>query len=328
MGLMNLAEIMDRSIEILKKYVTTIIMFSIGYGVIIFVGIFIFVLIGVIFIAVSMAILKNTAFIVVMVSILSFIVIAFTLTANIGIIKITSQEFFEERIYASSAVGASFKSIIKIFGITLIGLLLFLPAVGVFSLPVYFIHKISGSSPRASENPAIIIIAVIIIIIYIVAAISVIIAYITMFSFSLQALVIEKKGVIASVKSSFRLVRHDFWKIYGCIVLFGITTYAIRYSIMSFWALVVSLLFMILKIFNVQQSYTTFLSLALTYSNWPISLISWCIISPIGTIMVSLLYFNQRFKKEGYDMELRLKKIQKSGERDGLNDSSEFNKSL
>ena len=328
---MNLAEIMDKSIDILKKYVATIIMFSIGYGVIMFLGLFIFMLVGGVFIAIFISVLKNMVFTIILISILFIIVIAFSLTLNIGIIKITSQEFFGEKIYASGAVGASFKSIIKVFGITIIALLTFIPAIGIFSAPVYFLYIKSGATYRSMNSNlagVAMVIAIIICILYILAAIAVIIGYVTMFSFSLQALTIEKKGVLSSIKRSFNLVRSNFWRIYGCIILFGITIYAIQYSIISFLTLVISILFMILKFFNVQQSYTTFLTTALTYSNWPISLISWCIISPVAAIMTSLLYYNETFKKEGYDIVLKLKEIQKSQERDGLNASIEFNKSL
>ena len=329
MGVMNLAEIMDRSIEILKKYVTTIIMFSIGYGVLLCAGIVIVAIIGSIFLGVAIGFIKNVIFVVVIFSILGSALIALTLATQVGIIKITSQEFFEERIYASSAVGASFKSIFKVLGVTMIGLLLAIPAIGIFSVPVYFLYKnFESTAEFLKGNTAGIIIFTVIYMILILAAIAVIIGYITIFVFSLQALIVEKKGVIKSVKRSFYLVRHSFFKIYGCVILFSITVSAIQYSIVSFWGLAVSIVFMILKFFNVQESYTTFLTMALTYSNWPISLISWCVISPIGTIMISLLYFNQRFKKEGYDMTLRLKQIQKNQEREHLNESFLLNKPL
>jgi len=329
MGLMNLAEIMDKSIEILKKYLTTIIMFSIGYGVIMFLGLIIFTIGASIFAAIALGMIDNVVFTVIVISILVLIVLGFSLTVNIGIIKITEQEFYGERIYASNAVGETFKNIFKVLGITSIAVLLFIPVIGIFSVPTYLIYKFfEANSGLMGENPFGIIMFVVITIICILAATAIIIGYVTMFSFSLQVLTIEKKGVINSVKRSFKLVKNNFWKIYGCIVLFGITVYAIRYSIMSFWALITSIIFMLLKFFSVQQNFTTFLTMALTYSNWPISLISWCIISPLGTIMLSVLYFNQRFKKEGYDMFLKLKEIEKSQERDELDASLKLNKSL
>jgi len=329
MGLMNLAEIMDKSIEILKKYLTTIIMFSIGYGVIMFLGLIIFTIGASIFAAIALGMIDNVVFTVIVISILVLIVLGFSLTVNIGIIKITEQEFYGERIYASNAVGETFKNIFKVLGITSIAVLLFIPVIGIFSVPTYLIYKFfEANSGLMGENPFGIIMFVVITIICILAATAIIIGYVTMFSFSLQVLTIEKKGVINSVKRSFKLVKNNFWKIYGCIVLFGITVYAIRYSIMSFWALITSIIFMLLKFFSVQQDYTTFITMALTYSNWPISLISWCIISPLGTIMLSVLYFNQRFKKEGYDMFLKLKEIEKSQERDELDASLKLNKSL
>ena len=329
MGLMNLAEIMDKSIEILKKYLTTIIMFSIGYGVIMFLGLIIFTIGASIFAAIALGMIDNVVFTVIVISILVLIVLGFSLTVNIGIIKITEQEFYGERIYASNAVGETFKNIFKVLGITSIAVLLFIPVIGIFSVPTYLIYKFfEANSGLMGENPFGIIMFVVITIICILAATAIIIGYVTMFSFSLQVAVIEKKGVISSVKRSFNLVKNNFWKMYGCVILFGITVYAIRYSIMSFWALITSIIFMLLKFFSVQQNFTTFLTMALTYSKWPISLISWCIISPLGTIMLSVLYFNQRFKKEGYDMFLKLKEIEKSQERDELDASLKLNKSL
>lgn len=329
MGVMNLGEMMDRSIDILKKYVTTIIMFSIGYGVVMFLGLFILMLVGGIFAAFAVGIFENITFIIVMVIILCVIVVAVSLTINIGVIKIASQEFFEERIYASAAVGASFKSIIKVLGITIIALIFMLPAIAVFSAIIYFLYKgFQSSAVLMDGNLAGIILFVIIYIVLVLSVLAVIIGYVTLFCFSLHALTIEKKGVISSVKRSFTLVKHNFWRVYVCLILFGASIYAIQYSIMSFLGLVISILFMILKALNVEQSYGTFLAMAYTYSNLPFTLISWCIISPVATIMISLLYYNQRFKKEGYDMVLRLKEIQKNQEREQLNDSIEFNKSL
>ena len=73
MGLMNLAEIMDKSIEILKKYLTTIIMFSIGYGVIMFLGLIIFTIGASIFAAIALGMIDNVVFTVIVISILVLI---------------------------------------------------------------------------------------------------------------------------------------------------------------------------------------------------------------------------------------------------------------
>jgi hypothetical protein len=73
-----------------------------------------------------------------------------------------------------------------------------------------------------------------------------------------------------------------------------------------------------MKLLNIKQNYTTFTTLIIVYLRWPVTLLSWLVISPLGTIMLTLLYFNQRFKKEGYDMVLRLREIQKTDERKQL----------
>jgi hypothetical protein len=316
MGVMGLSEVMDRAVDILRKYIKTTLMLTFGYGAIGIAAVIAFIIIGSIVLGITFAMSKSTVMLGIMFFLIIAIIIAFSLSINVGIIKIANQEFGGEKVLAHNVIGDSLKSMFKVLGILICGLILFIPVAAVFSGIIYVLIKGFKSSLieldifRGKE-----ILLIIFSIIVMIAAIIVILAYITMLSFSLHAMTIEKKGVIGSIRRSYGLVRHDFWKMFGCIILFSLTIYGIRASLDSFFGVVGGVIFLVLKAMNAEQDFMSFITMLVSIMNWPLALISWLIISPIATNMISLLYFNQRFKKEGYDLILKLKDIKKIEER-------------
>jgi len=143
---------------------------------------------------------------------------------KIGLIKISSQEFLEERIYASQAIGASSKKFFKVLGVLLMELLLFIPIALVFAIIGYLIYNRYQQSmiflgPYGKTEISLMILTVAMSLLGILS----ILAYITVFSFSFHALAIENKGVFASLKRSYSIVKGDYFKILGCTILFGLT---------------------------------------------------------------------------------------------------------
>jgi hypothetical protein len=322
MGVMSLAEIMDRSIEILRKHIKTILLFSLAYGVI-FIGLIIIsVIVGSILVGIAFTASLGPVVIGIIFSLFALMIVAFSLALNIGMIKISSQEFLEERVYVDNALKATFKSLFKVLGIVVALTILFLPVIGIFAAIIYFLYtRIQISMiPFGTYGTTEVILIIISIIIIIIAAIVAVLAYITLFIFSLQVIVIENTGVIKALKRSYKLVRNNYWRMFGYIILFNITIYAIKVSLESFLALASSIVYLFAKFLNVGQDYKSFITKALTDFQWPLNLLSLLVITPIGTIMITLLYFNQRFKKEGYDIALNLDKIQKNEERKQLSE--------
>lgn len=329
MGTMSLTEIMDRSIEILKKYVKTIVTFNLAYGALCFIGIIGAIIIGGILVAIAIGLKLNIVVIVMVSSLIGIGIFTFIMSFKIGLIKISSQEFLEGRIYASQAIGASFKKNFVVLGVLLVEILLFLPVFGIFTAIGYVFYSRFQQPLLAFgmyENYDIS--TIILMIIFALFAILSVLAYITIFSFSFQAVAIENKGVIAALKRSYNLVKGDYFKILGCTILFNLSIYAIVYSLQSFLGIFASIIYIILKFLNFQQDFLSFATMAYNFSSWPISILSWLVISPIGTIMVTYLYYNQRFKKEGYDITLRLNKIQKHEEKEQLCESTQYNDSI
>jgi hypothetical protein len=328
MGIMSLAEIMDKSIGALRKYIKSIALFTVGYGIVAFILIFLIIVIGAVITAFTASGLESFWAIGIFLGLTAILAVDFAVSLYAGTIRIASQEYTGEQIFAQDAIRTSFKSIFKVFGIIFCGVVMFIPVGAAIGGIGYVIYK------AFDENIDIIalyqgreIIFVIVPILFILAVIFIISAYVTWFSFTLNALVIEKKGVFGSIKRSFSLVRHNYWRIFGCTILFGLTVAALRASIDTLLAAVSTILFFILKLLSISNDFITFFSMIYNYANWPINLITWMVISPIGVIMTSMLYYNQRFKKEGYDIVLRLREIEKKEEREQLSEIVKFNDS-
>lgn len=316
MGIMGLSEIMDRAIDILRKYMKSIVLYSLCYGMIYIAGVFILVFGGGIFVALSAAVFPNVVVPVVFISVIGIIAGVMAMASKIGVIKISSQVYDDEKVGLGEALGASFKNLHKVIGLFLIEIVLFLPIGAVFGGILYFIIRFFNFSFgfTGSYGPLGIVLIILTILVFLLLFF-VILIYTTIFSFALQAVVIEKKGIIASAKRSFMLIKKNFWRIFGTTLLIGLTIYAVQSSLTSFIALILSLFYLLIKFLNLPLDYLSFINLTFSLANWPISIISWLIITPMGTIMTTLLYYNQRFKKEGYDMIVRLKDIQKNNER-------------
>lgn len=315
MGKMNLAEIMDRSVDLLRKYIKTVVMYAIGYGIFSFIIIFVIAIGGVLFFALSALAPESYILPIIIGSVFGLFIFAFSMSYHIGIIKIAAQEYLGEAVYAHNAIGAAFKSIFKVFGIVAAAFVLFIPVIGIFGAAAYFLYKAYDewwiSLYMFNEEELLIIILAIM---SVIAAILVIVAYSTFYAFSLHAMAIEKKGIFGSIKRSWQLVRRNYWKIFGCNILFALTIYAVNSSFYSFLAVILGMIYLVMKFLNIQQDYLVFFTMAFTYGRWPINILSWLVISPIGSIMLSLLYFNRRSEREGFDMVLKLREIQKNNE--------------
>jgi hypothetical protein len=316
MGIMSLREVMDGAVDILRKYIKTTLLFTFGYGAIGMFATVILILIASIGGVITFAVSKNSVVLAIIISLAILLVIAIFLSINVGMIKIANQEFLGEQVLAHNAIGDSFKSILKVTGIVLCGIIIFIPVIAIFAGITYAIFKGFENSLividifRAKE-----IFLIILSIIVMVAAVMVVVAYTTLIGFSFHAMAIENKGVIGSIIRSFKLVKINFWKMFGCTILISFTIYAITSSIQGFFGVVGGIIFLILKALNVQQDFMAFITMVTSIVNWPLTLISWVIITPISMNMISLLYFNQRIKHEGYDLVLKLRELKKNEER-------------
>lgn len=324
MGVMGRAEIFDKSFAILRKHIKTIVLYILAFSVIVFVGMIVFIFLGAIIgVNLSIAFLSagfmTNVFLISIVTLYILFIIGFGLCFQVGIIKIASQEFLNESIYADQAIKSSIKSIFKVIRVIIAAMLLFLPIIAVLAIVIYILSpKIEQIVLLGFQGQ---IPLIIFLMIFLFVAMMLVLGYITILSFALHVAIIEKKGGFSSIKKSYQLVKKNFWKVFGCIILFMLSIYAIYISLQSFLALILGLVYLIMKILNMQLDYMTFMAQIYSFTRWPFFMVNWLVISPLLTIMMTNLYFNQRFKKEGFDLVLRLEKLVDKKERKQLSDS-------
>ncbi|MFW6022089.1 MAG: hypothetical protein ACOCQW_01035 [Halanaerobiaceae bacterium] len=333
MGTMNLAEIIDRSFDILRKYIKTIVIYTLGFGILGIIGLILVILLvflfGAMFSDVLDSLLINNSsdlsiylFVALLGSFYFFIIAIFTSSYQVGIVRITGQEFLDRRYYADKAIKTAFKAVFKVFGIIFTGFVLFIPVFVLFFAMIYFLTPIIDELIMTSTLTAGEIILIIVLFLLALTAVLFIFTYVTFFAFSIPALTIEKTGVIQSIKRSFYLVKDKFWRLLGIIVLFGLIVYAINLSLQSLIGLITGICYLLMKLINIEIDYLSFVTTVYNYTNWPLILINWFVITPISSIMITLLYFNRRFEKEGYDIMLKLIHLEKKEEREQSIDSS------
>ena len=113
-----------------------------------------------------------------------------------------------------------------------------------------------------------------------------------------QAIVLEDRGPLAGLARSWRLVAGSFWRTLGILVLMGILSYIIA----AFPATVVSFALTIgsgnaLDNLVRNQVITTLLAQ-----------LGQIVVLPLQLAIYTLLYYDLRIRKEGYDLELRIER--------------------
>lgn len=326
MANMGFAEILDRSFDILRKYIKTIVIYTIAYGMLALIGLVILVILGVI---IGLIIYFSGAgnlfngstdnftwgLIIFIGFLYSFIIASYSSGYQVGIIKITSQEFFQTRFYADQVIKDTLKSIFKVIGIVITAFFLFLPVIIIFGAIFYFMFPVIDDIFTMNVYGIDEVVVIILMIILVLLAFLMILVFATMLIFSIPAAVIEGKSAFNSIKRSYELVKNKFWRIFASVILIGLIIYAINISLQSFLGLITGIVFLIMRILSMEIDYFSFMTTIYQYSNWPLALINLLIITPIASIMVTLLYFNRRCEREGYDILLKIEQLKENNER-------------
>jgi hypothetical protein len=117
----------------------------------------------------------------------------------------------------------------------------------------------------------------------------------TMLSFAPVAIVLERMPVIASIRRSFFLIRHDFLRVFGIRALAGIVVWAI--------AAAVAMPFTIAQLIAGTDS--TAAILVGTVSASVGAIVGQVITAPFTAGVVVLLYTDRRIRAEAFDLVLR-----------------------
>jgi hypothetical protein len=124
--------------------------------------------------------------------------------------------------------------------------------------------------------------------------------YSNIYALSIPVAVFEKRSFFSAVIRSWLLLKGEFWKILGLRILWVVVIYIFMYAAQGLW-LTVSGIFYISPAFEYMGMMT---------STVMVFLISF-LVGPLEGIFPAVIYFNQRIKKEGMDIELCIEGLHK-----------------
>jgi hypothetical protein len=118
-----------------------------------------------------------------------------------------------------------------------------------------------------------------------------------MWSLSVQAKVLENKGVIDAMSRSSDLTKGDWGRIFVIWLLFLVL--GIGVSLLLRWPV------------EMAAGVSSIVALQRRTGGWRIALlvstfISECLVGPLGTIAFSLVYYDERVRKEAFDLQLMM----------------------
>ena len=231
-------------------------------------------------------------------------IFSFALTKKVGIVEITNKSLFNKRADILKVLGVAFKNIPRIVSVVIGGTILFLPAIIVFGgIVIAFVYNSLYLNEKSIIFGGIL---------FGLSFMAVLTCFLTVHVFSIQVALLEKLYFFKALKRSRELVKNNFWKIYGSLLIATLAIGAISYSIYSFFGVMVGIFYLILTASGMETETLAMLSMIGNLIRLPLQLIISLCIAPIGGIFTTLLYYNQRFKKEGYDLILRIEKMKET----------------
>jgi len=110
---------------------------------------------------------------------------------------------------------------------------------------------------------------------------------------SVPVAIVEKESPVASMERSMALTRGYFWQIFALLLLVGVLSYVVT--------LLLQIPVMVSTVTAAMAKHEV--SLGMTIYSHLAEFVSSVLVGPIGTISVSLMYYNLRVQKEGFDIQ-------------------------
>ncbi|RLV50627.1 hypothetical protein D9V37_01255 [Nocardioides mangrovicus] len=219
----------------------------------------------------------------------------FTAAANIVIaglvVPVVTRASLGEYISPGDAWRRARGSLLRLVGLSLLeGLVVALVFAVLVGLPVVVIFTAGGSGTGLGVGIALLFLGAVL------AAVAALSIHVRWFQLAAPALVSERIGVLAAVRRASRLSRGQFWRILGLFLLLLLVTGVVQ-QVISLPFTIVGALF--LAAFPDHGGF-----LGLLVSSNLANIVSGAIVTPfVGSVAV-LQYLDQRFRKEGFDIEL------------------------
>lgn len=314
MGIMNLAELLDSSVFILRKYCKSFIIFNLGYWAVAFIALFVLILVMAFGIAGALMFSGgNPIGMAVFIGLVVLIVMTVGFCNSVGAIHLSSQDVIQVPVDAAKAIGSSIKSTFPVMGLALLGLLPLVPVgYGVWKLVGGYVQDLTGKNSEdmltafgsAEQRMLLTIVGLLVVLLLLLAIVN---AYATLFAYALPAMVLEKKGPLAAVRRSVQLLRGSFWRMYGIISLIMMIMYGISFSLDSFFLMISGLVELAMHFMGLEPG--AGFTLVYVYGRGLANFFYALLFNSLGAVILTQLYYNRVFETEGYDLRLRISRL-------------------
>ncbi|MCL2841500.1 MAG: hypothetical protein FWE05_12110 [Defluviitaleaceae bacterium] len=306
---MNAAELFDRTIDVYKKSFGKQLAFAAIMGVISFIGmmIFGFVLAFIIIfstatflgaIAIDEAVLIILPIIVVLV--LSPLLLLWTAVSNSGHMILAKQAFYGH--YIKLPYAEMPKMALRVFTALLAQFLLIIPFIlvvgglAVLLFPVWDMLFLVGYGN---------VLPVVSLVLFVLLTVVGFAVFTNIFAVTTAVAIFEDKYFFSAVSRAFGLIRDEFWRILGIRILWIAVIFTTVMSIQGVFAIVQQFSFF----FAGSIGTTAAILLALFgFFGSIVSIAANFLIMPLDGIFQTMIYFNQRIKKDGLDIEIAIEK--------------------
>jgi len=133
--------------------------------------------------------------------------------------------------------------------------------------------------------------------------------YYHIFSLSIAVSVFERKTFFGALVRSVRLLQGEFWKTFGARTLWMCVTGLVWMSLFGIFSLIAMGIELLTG--SVLGNFSIFFSFIMTVIFGILYIAVYFLITPMGGVFHTVLYFNQRIKKEGLDIEIKLTKLER-----------------
>jgi len=127
-----------------------------------------------------------------------------------------------------------------------------------------------------------------------------------MFSLSIAVAAFERRYFFGALMRSWQLVKPNFWRVFGVRTAWMFSIFAFSFSAQGIFTLLGMLITLVAGTAPIGVLFSFF---GIIFTSFIGPMVAAMLVAPLDGIMQSLLYFNQRMKHEGFDLELRLEKL-------------------
>jgi hypothetical protein len=127
-----------------------------------------------------------------------------------------------------------------------------------------------------------------------------------LFALTVPVAVFERRWFFAAIWRSWRLIKGEFWKILGIRVLWMLLVFLFSYSMQGVLMVIISIITV-----TTESALGDFVQMAALGAsiNLNMTIAVSVLVGPMDGILTALLYFNQKIKKEGLDIEIGLARL-------------------